>query len=221
MVWMAQDVFRLAIVSLMDEKPPVENIPVPIAYLFGHTEDNERSIIEAGYDLYKNALAQKLYVCGDGPYISPLKPDAPVSYNGEDAWRKQLIKMGIPAENIIGIPRPEGISNTATEAKGLVLLAKEMYWEDIFIVADPFHMPRAFANTITQALMHYPNLRIWCKSGTPLPWAEKVLSSQGIVGGTRLEEVIDAEFKQLEKIYGNTVDIAPPEQIFEYIKTRN
>lgn len=216
--WTGFDIFRLAIVSLADEKPEIG--VAPAAYLFGHTPDNEVSLLERGAELFNRGRVGQIWLCGGGPYRTPGRPEAPIAYNGEYVWRELLMKLGVPTECIHGLPRPE-LSHTGTEAERLVLCAKERGWKDVLIVAFPMHMPRAFANTITQALRLYPDLRIWCIPGITLPYDEEAIFSQGTVSGTRLFEGIESEFERIKTIWwGNSLDIAPPKQVWKYLLTR-
>lgn len=216
MPWSALDVFRLLTVALADEEPWGV---VPAAYLFGHTPDNEDSLLVRGAELFDQRKIRQILLCGGGPYRTPRSPEAPIAYSGEDAWRKILVEEGVPEENIFGIPRPL-LSHTGTEAERLVLWARERRWLDLFIVALPMHMPRAFANAITQTLRLYPALRIWCKPGATLPYAENAVSSQGTVQGVRLFEGVSAEYDRLNATWDNPLDIAPPDAIMEYILRR-
>jgi len=217
MVWTALDVLRLAIVALADEEP--EGGTAPAAYLYGHTPDNETSLIKKGSELYNQEQIKEILICGGGPYRAPGKPEAPIAYSGEHIWRHLLVRECVQQKDITSIARPE-LSHTGTEAERLILYAKTQAWSDIFIVALPIHMPRAFANTVTQALRLYPSLRIWCKPGAVLPYADEAVSSQGMVLGARLIQGIEAEFERWNAIWNNPLDIAPPEPIIEYLLTR-
>lgn len=221
MTWSALDCFRLAIVAVADSAPPVAKFPYIPAYLFGNTPDNQDPIIKAGALLYKKALAGTIYICGGGPYIHPANPNGPVAYSGEEEWKYLLGKNGVSQKDIFSISRPDGISHTGTEAERLVLIAKQLDWKNVIIVALPFQLPRAFANTVTQTLRIYPELKVWCKATEPPPWTAIALSSQGNVFGELLEAAIDAEYTRLLAIYGNTLDITSPKKIFDYIRQRN
>lgn len=221
MTWSALDCFRLAIVALADSAPPLAKFPYIPVYLFGNTPDNQNPIIKAGAMLYKKALAGTIYICGGGPYIHPANPSGPVAYSGEEEWKYLLVQNGVPLKDIFSISRPEDISHTGTEAERLAWTAKKQDWKNVIIVALPFQLPRAFANTITQAIRIYPQLRIWCKPTEAPPWTATALSSQGNVFGERLGTAIEAEYTRLMAIYGNTLDIASPEKIFNYIRQRN
>lgn len=159
-----RDLFRLATLVMSD---PIPSNKADTAYLFGHTPDNEVSILEAGLALYQNGTTPTLGVVGGGPYTPPNSPsDAKVAYSGCKVWSDWLVEHGVSRDDIYVIPRPP-LANTGTEAYRLIHLAKACEWKTMCVVACPLHMLRAFTNTVACALRNYPELLIYAKPGTP------------------------------------------------------
>jgi hypothetical protein len=210
------DLFRLATLVMSDLNPFAV---VDAAYLYGHTPDNELSILEAGLELYQSGATKNLVLCGGGPYLPPnASSDAKVSYSGCGAWRKWLESHGVKSEDIYSIPRPP-LSHTGTEAYRFVRLAKICEWKVITVVA--WHTLRAFTCTVACALRNYPELLIYARPGTPTPWDEEVLSSQGAVFGTRFDAGINGEWERLNKTWGNVYDVIGAHEVVEYVKHRD
>lgn len=212
------NLFRLATFVQNDTEPPPMG-RTDAAYLFGHTPANEESVLTRGCEIRLYGKTEKLLVCGGGPYISPDHPNRLCAYSGGIAWKNYLTRHGADPAGIECIARPE-LSHTGTEAEQLVLRARKEKWQNVYIVAAPFHLLRAFVTTVSQILQLYPDLRIWCKPGTPLPWFQGGVSSQGIVGKTRLGDFMEMEWERLNKTYGNQYDIAPESEVFKYLERR-
>ena len=210
------DIFRLATLVMSDPVPA----EVDSVYLYGHTSDNEVSILETGLALYKSGISGRLGICGGGPYVPPNgPPDAKVAYSGCAVWADWLVERGARREDIYTIPRPP-FSHTGTEAYRLVNLAKTREWRAVCVVANPMHMLRAFANTVACVIREYPELLVYTKPGTPFPWNKEVLSSQGNIFGSRLETGMENEWARLNKTWGNEYDVASAAEVLEYVRWR-
>lgn len=212
-----REVLRLTTLALADWSP-FETVDG--AYLFGHTPDNEASIVEMGASLYNFGKARKVLLCGGGPYTPPnCPPDTKCAYSGAYEWRRQLLQKDVDNKDIIDIPRPL-LSHTGTEAALFAKFAKEQGWQTAYIVAWPAHMLRAFANMVAAVNRFYPDLLVWCKPGGPLPWGRDALSSQGTVEGNRFTTVMNGEWDRLNVLYNNEFDLAGQDEIHEYVVRR-
>ena len=212
------EVFRLSTFVLSDYNP---RGTADAAYLFGHTPDNEVATLSAAKALYDQGSVQTLLITGGGPYIAPNIPDShTVAYNGGPAWRAWLVENGVRDNNILYIPRPE-LSHTATEAYFLARFAKEEGWRTLYLVTAPTHMLRAFANMVAAINRVYPELRVYCRPGHPMPWHTNCKSSQGDVEGTRFDTTLPSEWARLNKLWGNEYDIADAQEVRHYIERRD
>ncbi|OGY52072.1 MAG: hypothetical protein A3J59_04110 [Candidatus Buchananbacteria bacterium RIFCSPHIGHO2_02_FULL_56_16] len=212
-----EDLFRLATVVLTDEAPQKK---LPAAYLFGHTPDQQESIISAGADLWLRRRVTYLFVCGGGPYYTPKDPARPLAYAGGIAWRDELVARGVDRSDVIELERPE-LSHTATEAIKLIERASEEGWQDAYIVTAPFHLLRAFASTVAAINDRYRNFRVWCRPGATLPWFDPVVTSQGKMADSRIGEGMDMEFDRLNRVYHNQWGLAPAGDCLNYLKRRH
>jgi hypothetical protein len=59
---------------------------------------------------------------------------------------------------------------------------------------------------VTVASYYYPDLLIFCYSGMPLPWLNRVVDSQGTLSGTQ-KDLIKVEFDRIFK-YQRKGDLA-------------
>jgi len=210
------EVLRLTTLVLADFNPTGR---ADAAYLFGHTPDNEVSILNKGAELWSSEQTDQIVLCGGGSYLAPNRPDAKCAYSGAPAWRGWLVKNGVLGSDIAELPRPD-LSHTGTEAVAFAKYAKKQNWTTVYIVAWPAHMLRAFANMVAAVNRFYPELLVYCKAGTPLAWGESAVSSQGTVGGARFTTVMDSEWERLNVIYGNEFDLAGANEIHDYVLRR-
>lgn len=214
------DLFRLATLVMSDFNPFGKS---DAAYLYGHTPDNELSILEAGLELYRSGATKNLVLCGCGPYVPPNSPpDTRIVYSGGDIWREWLVEHGVKSEDILFMdsPRPP-LSHTGTDAYRFVSFAKTRGWRVVTVVACPMHMFRAFVCTVACVLQNYPELLVYAQPGTPTPWDEEVLSSQGTVFGIRFDAGINGEWERLNKTWGNVYDVIGAHEVVEYVKHRD
>lgn len=218
--WTPIEAFQLATFVANDTEP--QGGVCSAVFLHGHAPDNELSVLNMGYELYVAEKALKIVINAvneGGPYQPPGYPDRPIAYSGGNHWSKWLVQGGVPLDDILRISQPS-VSHTVTEAEEFVSLALQNKWKDVYVVAAPFHLPRAFISEVSQLTRQYPELRVWCKSGTPLPWSEGGATSQGHIGGTRFDDFMKIEWDRITKIYNNKHDLLPPAAVFEYIRRR-
>ncbi len=181
------------------------------AYLFGETADNEDSVLKAGAFLYGMGPAEKIAIC-----------EAPKGYGypGFKNWQAKLIKLGIQPRDILGIPPAKDFPpSTDAEALGLVRYAKSKNWKSIYVVAPPLHQLRAFVSAVSEAVRHYPALKIYSFHGIPQKWEDHVVHSQGILRGTR-SELLASELGRIEKYYRKG-DLISAEDVLEYLDRRD
>src|SRR3989344_3929214 len=116
-------VFYATDVNLIELLMRVYSDPVPVGvldtvYLFGETEDNQKSVLDRGAELYHTSTVKTVSILAQGPITG---------YPGFTAWTGRLVARGVPAHKIIGIPRGD-VSHTHTAAIGIVRWAKKEEW---------------------------------------------------------------------------------------------
>ena len=197
--------------------PPKE---ADVAELLAETPDHELSVLERGLELYQSGRVPKLTVYGIPEYRT--KPENPVAYAGESAWRKWLVERGVRDEDVISIegPPPGVTPHTGTEAQKFALLAKERGWKTAFTVAPRDHTPRAFLNVITFILRFDVELKAYAICGTDQPWHEVALHSQGETRKTRIE-LVDGEYDRIRREYDNEYDLVRCLPALAYLKWRD
>ena len=180
-------------------------------FLYSQTIDNQNSVLSAACRLIADNLAKKIIITHSGPKSG---------YPGYPVWRRALLDRGMSAESIMGIDLDEAESlNTLIEANAMIEFARKRRYTDIYISAAPFHQLRAFMTSITAALNHYPQIKIYSYSGMALPWLENVAHSQGETQGPR-RELIHAEFARIVK-YQNKGDLAGDDTVLDYLDARD
>ena len=190
---------------------PFSDTQAEAAYLFGQTSKNQESVFETGVDLIKRDRVDKLLI-----------PDSPPrgGYPGYDVWYQALTAYGLDGSKIIGIPTGSYPNlNTLVEAQALVRYVQKKEVTKLFVVAAPFHQPRAFMTTVTIALGEFPELRIYNRVGTALPWNENVTHSQGTLRAPR-SELIQHELERIER-YQHKGDLAAADEILTYLNWRD
>ncbi|KKS46481.1 hypothetical protein A2567_01925 [Candidatus Azambacteria bacterium RIFOXYD1_FULL_42_11] len=196
--------YNLAVRVLCD----TESLVKPrIAYLFGETEFNQKSVLDGAYELYRKL--------NSAIFISMMGGDPIVGYPGFNKWELELRSRGIARSNIFSVeplPKP----NSFTEAQGIVRLAKNKGWPSLYIIAPPFHQARFFISAVTVALSEYPELKIYNKVGVTLDWNEWGVHSQGVLTGAR-KDFIDSEWDRIEKY----INLVSPEEALRYLENRD
>jgi hypothetical protein len=180
------------------------------AYLFGQTEDNQESVFAAAGQLLTAMRTRRVLL----PHTEPMS-----GYPGFRAWQQALQGQGI------GNPQMEGVTgitsailHTLIEAEALVRFAKARGYGSLYVVAPPFHQPRAFMTAVTVALREYPDLQLYSFPGAALPWQAEVTHSQGQARGAR-SELIAGELERIRK-YHDKGDLASVEAVLDYLDKR-
>jgi len=199
---------ELLLQTLCDLPPAT---PADGAYLFGQTTDNQISVFRAGLDLIQHQQTKQLLIADSVPRSG---------YPGFAAWYRALMDLGLKPDKISGVSTHSfPILHTLTEATALVRHAKATKMLVVFVVAAPFHQLRAFMTTISVALQEFPELRVYNRTGQPLPWSETVRHSQGTLE-CRRRELIHSELERIER-YQAKGDLASTEQILAYLSRRD
>ena len=136
---------RLA-ARIFSDAPPCT--PLPAAYVFGQTPDNEASALGAAAELIARGVAARLLIPESEPWGG---------YAGHEHWRRVLPSLGVPARCVATVPTPGcGNLNTLTEAESLAKVVAAEGWKDVLIVAPPFHLVRAFVTTASVVVRRLP-----------------------------------------------------------------
>jgi len=193
---------------LCDTRPPAVTDG---AYLFGQTTDNQESVFAAAGQLLTAMLTRRVLL----PHTEPMS-----GYPGFRAWQQALHGQGIGDLQIEGVT---GIASTMLhtliEAEALVRFANVRGYRSLYLVAPPFHLPRAFMTVVTVARREYPSLQLYSFPGTTLPWQQSVAHSQGQTRGTR-SELIHGELERI-RIYHEKGDLASVEDVLDYLDKRD
>jgi hypothetical protein len=202
------DLARLLIRVLCDTRPAEV---ADGAFLFGQTPDNQESVFVAAAQLLDTNLVRRILFV-DTPPMS--------GFPGFRAWQTALNGLGIGNLQIEGITGVESeILHTLIEAEAMVKFARDRNYRSLYVVAPPFHQPRAFMTAVTAALRYYPALKLYSQPGAPQPWEESVVHSQGQTRGFRLA-LIDGELDRIRK-YNAKGDLASVEEVLAYLQRRD
>ncbi len=202
---------------VLTDDDPCRYVTIDAAYLVGQAKDNQNSVIDRATEVFHSSfLDGPIEICLAESRFPPERRKYP---NFAVDWRQLLIENEVPPELICSFRFPEGpVEHTGTEMIGLVEYAKERGWRDILLIAAPFHQLRSFLSAVMATKkVGYP-LRIWNLPGSPMPWTESAVHSQGVQSGRR-SEFIHAE---LEKVltYSARGDIATVDEGLEYLNWR-
>jgi hypothetical protein len=200
--------FELLIRILCDIQPASATYGI---FLFGQTEHNEASVLMKVKQLLDTHQTERILFI-DTPPAS--------GYPGYEAWSRSLTEQGVDPQYIAGVPMPQvPVLHTLAEAEAVVRYARQQKFRSLYVTAAPFHQPRAFMTAVTAALRIYPELNIYSQTGTPLPWLEEAVHSQGKTKGAR-KELISGELHRIEK-YQKQGDLASAEQVLAYLDRRD
>lgn len=216
--------FALTIATANDTVPEGPAIP---AYLFANEAGVDKSVIQAGINLYKSGRAR--------PLLTDTIPDGyldyyPTTWRGFEAWRRMLEENGVRAEDIRPLVNPPAnppgskppVVHTASEADEIVKLAEAEKWPSFYVVTHPIQMLRAFACTVTSLVRKQLQIPVFAHTRSPLSgWCLETALNQGLARGIILGDGTSAELSRLKKIYGNRFDIAPAETVLAYLKWRD
>ncbi|MBI4120935.1 MAG: hypothetical protein HY457_01630 [Parcubacteria group bacterium] len=176
------------------------------------------SPLEKGVELFHRDCVQRLAIQYGG--------DTGV-YCGFEHCVEKLRTLGFlaPEESIVPIPINRAIFpklNTLTEMILTIRKAKELGWKKLVIVAPAFHQLRSFITAVTVAIREYPELSLYNCPGTPLPWHEHVVHSQGIVRGFRTN-IFRGEIERIAayQAVGTPYPLLPNKAVLEYLEKRD
>jgi len=202
------DVIELLMRVLCDtEAPGITDA----AYLFGQTAQNEDSVLEKGARLIRDGGTARLMFLGG---------EARSGYPGFDAWHEQLLAQGITAGKLepSHLP-PDTLAHTQTEAIAFIERAQQEGWQSIHIVSPPFHLLRAFLDTVTRVVRTYPTLRVYSVVGVPLPWTAQTVHSQGMLTAVRAA-LISSELERIAR-YHRKGDLVTATEALNYLNGRD
>lgn len=181
------------------------------AFLYGQTPDNQASVLSAARKIIDKKIADKILF---------IRCDPMSGYPGFSVWHDALSQMGIAPDSIVGVELQQATSlNTLIEAEALIEHARQIKLQTVYVVASPFHQIRAFMTTVTVAIKHYPEIRIYSYNGYPQNWMDAVVHSQGTTSGSR-KDLIWAEFDRIQK-YQAKGDLASESAVLEYLNARD
>lgn len=150
-----------------------------LVYLCGQAKDNQLSVLAVARD-FENV-----------PIACPGHEGSP-GFEGFAAWKQELSQHGVDESRIVPIHGAERttegslVSNTLTEAKGLVEYVRFREIRSVVIIAPRWHIVRCFMTFVQQASA-IESLRIHPALGVSLPWHEAAAHSQGSVVGIRAD----------------------------------
>jgi hypothetical protein len=180
-------------------------------FLFSQTKDNQQSVLSAALKIINDGLAGKILMA---------ESDSKSGYPGYSVWEKELLTLGIPKSVILGIDLRKAASlNTLVEAEALIEHAKRNHYKAVYVVASPFHQLRAFMTSVTVALTRFPEVRIYSHGGSPLPWSDRAVHSQGKTTGPR-KELIRGEIERIQR-YQRKGDLASAIDVLTYLDHRD
>lgn len=202
-----EKLLRLATMVLCDRKP---GHPTPW-YLVGETADNQDSVFSRG--CFPSWSEPPLAITGG----------VTTGYPGADAWVDTMVKnYEVKRERIHVIPMNEQL-NTFTEMQALVRYAEKVGWNELTIVAAPFHQLRAFLSLLgaMKRLGRVNPCTLWVYNtpGVALRRQEKALHSQGTLTATR-EDLIGTELERIKR-YTAQGDLVTVDEALLYFRLRD
>ncbi len=202
------DVIELLIRVLCDTEAPEVTA---VTYLFGQTASNESSVLARGARLIRDGGTGQLRFLGG---------EARSGYPGFDAWHAKLLGQGVDAGKLQASHLPsDTLAHTQTEAIALIASARQEGWRSIHIVSPPFHLLRAFLDTVTRVVRTYPALRVYNAVGLPLSWTAQAVHSQGMLSAVRAA-FIGSELDRIDR-YHRKGDLVTAREALEYLTQRD
>ncbi|TSC81986.1 MAG: hypothetical protein G01um101419_694 [Parcubacteria group bacterium Gr01-1014_19] len=205
----------LELVTRISSDPfPIKDL---VLYLVGQTADNQWSVIGRAEELYARHWGCLPKICLAESQFPPEKRKYP---NFAVDWKNIMTRRGLRVDSFTTFRFPEGpVEHTGTEMMGLVAHAKEQSWEDVVLIATPWHQLRSFLSAVAATKkIGYP-LRLWSCPGNALSWTEQSVHSQGVQTGSRAD-FIHAELDKV-KAYSARGDISTIEEGIEYLNWRD
>jgi uncharacterized SAM-binding protein YcdF (DUF218 family) len=138
--------------------------------------------IELSTKLLKEKWAKKVLISGG--YDNP-----PFSIPAKDL-AKELIKKGVPSQNII---LEEKSQNTYEQSKEVMKIVKERKWKRIILVASHFHQLRAYLTFLKAMKKLNLKIKISNAPARNLSWFEKTS-----LGLNRLQ-LLEEDLKKIQK----------------------
>ena len=205
--------FLQLVVRVLCDQEPGDRANIPI-YLVGQTEDNQASVFG------------RLAMWDAATRHHGLRPTNPVAisagstsgYPGAETWARELALRGVHTIRIRRVPCA-GQLNTLTELESLVQYAGESGWNEIVMMAAPFHQLRSFLTIVGAIRRQRSSLRVYNVPGIALPWGEEALHSQGVLRATRSQLVVEEHARIVR--YTERGDLATVSQAMEYLDRRS
>ncbi len=201
-------IYVLTAYVLCDSMPP-KSVEPDFGYLFGQTNSNQKSVLDAGFLLWKTKKIK----------IGILKHKETPNCASFETWRRKLCSRGVRKGDIIAINSLEINNDTLNEAQSLVRFAKDRGLGSIYITAAPFHQLRAFMTTISVAKKEFPKLRVYNAVGSRLNWSEYGIHSGGMLKGRRYE-FLESEWERIRR-YHKKGDLVSLAEAVAYLKKRD
>ena len=208
-----QDMFRLAN-RICKHNDILSSWNPDAFYPVAETRDNQMLALMRCQELYRR---NSLIAITDG--------DEKNGYVGFNYSQEYLSSRGICKDDIVRITSEELAVrfNTLTEVEAVIRHAKVAQWRMLFVVGAAFHHLRAYITFVSVALREYPDILLISVPGYSGDWNKRVLHSQGIVSGTRME-LLMGELDRLADYYADsyatTRHLAPPDAILAYMDRR-
>lgn len=192
---------------LADKRPNSEKVEA--IYLFHQTKYNAPSSIQAARGLYEDLKHKRN---GQTVPIAVAGWETSICGPGYKDWQEWL-----KVEQTIVIPPIDSINtNTFTESKALARAAALAGWQNIIVIAPPFHLPRAFITLIS--VLESP-IRVYTHPGEVLEWNVPSVHSQGVEQGTWMS-FAEGEIGKIRK-YQEKGDLWPFPKVVEYLNDRD
>lgn len=172
--------FQLSALLLSESLP---DSPSEIGYVVGETTDNLPQSLSSAAIILKQGKIKKVAI------LDPKSPVYDHGYPGPEYCLKGLMDLGVRQDKIIVISpdKPFESINTASELSIVAEYLKETgYKGNLVLIAPWFHILRSYITLLT-ALRQNTDKVIVNALSVPLPPYEKVVHSQGVQTGTRLE----------------------------------
>ncbi|MCX6702308.1 MAG: YdcF family protein [Candidatus Wolfebacteria bacterium] len=171
--------------------------------IFVHAREGRESLDKA-ITLHKESYAPLIIINGLEIYKD---------YAGSAAWKK-ILKEEKVLDSAIFMIRPS--TNTKLESEAVVKEAKKRRWSSLIIVAQPYHLLRAWLTIINQMRRQDYWFKVVCQFDEGFDWDKIVLGSQAEVELPR-RQIIEEEEKRILR-YQSSRETALPEEAVSYHK---
>lgn len=160
------------------------------AFIYANTTDSEVSSFKRAIEMESAGTIRALGVSEGSLGFGYAGYDHSVAELRKLGWRDRvpIVKLDVG-----------GQVNTGSEAQRLAEHVRPFVeGEDIYIIAPPFHIVRAFFTTVTALMHNNLKVRAYAAQGTTLPWHERARHSLGVVEDTRVG-LLKGELARLER----------------------